>query len=156
MGRLDIHIMGLCGKSELAAQDLLKAHPDVVFTSGRRTISEQARAMASNVAKGGRGWIASTYKHSDVSQAAQAWVDAHPTAVTPAQLEVGLLSVFRRFTNHELCALSKHLSGEAFDVQPMPGLAGGLVLQSLRRIVAAYGGKLIEREGGLVVWHAQF
>ena len=46
-----------------AARILLKAHPEVMFTSGRRTVDEQASAMAANVVKR-RKWIEQTYVKS--------------------------------------------------------------------------------------------
>lgn len=155
MGRIDIGRLDLCGRARLAAQALARAHPDVMFTSGRRTLEEQATAMARNVVDE-RGWIAATYKASLVSQRLQAWVDSHPESDSVAELAAGLLATMRQFSEHELIALSKHLTGEAFDVLPIAGRHGQLVVQSLRRIVAEFGGKLLEREGGKIVWHAQF
>lgn len=155
MGRIDVGRLDLCGRARLAAEALCKAHPDVVFTSGRRTLEEQALAMARNSVNE-RGWIAATYKPSLVSQACQAWIDKHPDADTVVEIAAGLLAVMRRFTDHELIALSKHLTGEAFDVLPVLDRHGVMVLQTLRRLCAEYGGKLLEKEGGKVVWHAQF
>lgn len=150
-------MLGLIGNARRAAHELKKDHPDVVFTSGRRTIGEQAHAMATNVVNGGgRDWIKQTYKPSNVAMACQRWIDANPDSVSIRAVAKGLMSVFARFDNKELGKISKHLTGQAFDVRPVPGLQGQLVLMSLRDTVKRYGGVLLEKEGGVVVWHAQF
>src|SRR6185503_21125015 len=52
--------LGLVDYAQEAADELQAEFPDVVFTSGRRTVSQQANAMAGNVVQN-RNWIAETY-----------------------------------------------------------------------------------------------
>jgi hypothetical protein len=46
-----ISSLKLSSKAEKAAKQVLREHPDVQLTSGRRDLKEQADAMAVNVAK---------------------------------------------------------------------------------------------------------
>ncbi|MGH8761011.1 MAG: hypothetical protein ACREVW_16135, partial [Burkholderiales bacterium] len=101
-----------------AAYALKQRFPNIVFTSGRRNRVDQARAMASNVAFN-RKWISQTYSPSPASQACQKWVDDHLEAVTKEAIADGLFSVLNGFADVDLRRLSKHLSGDAFDVQPV-------------------------------------
>ncbi len=135
-----------------AAYDLKAKHPEVVFTSGRRDKADQARAMASNVVKN-RNWIAQTYKPTPVSAACQKWVDSNPQAKSADVIKAGLLSVLNQFGDPELRRLSKHLSGDAFDVQPVTQNA-----EQIKADIKALVGldKFLDKEGGLIRWHAQF
>ena len=153
--KIDIMRLGLVGKANQAAIEIASSHPDIQFTSGRRDLQEQAAAMAQNVVQN-RNWIIQTYKPSKASQKCQAWVTTNPKAKTPLAIMKGLLEVLRALPEDEIEKLSKHLTGEAFDIKPIDGLKGQMVLASLRLVVAAHGGQLLEREGGLVRWHAQF
>lgn len=153
---IDIMRLGLRGDAQKAASDLAYLHPDVVFTSGQRTRSEQACAMAANIIKAGRKWIAKTYADTIVSRTLQQWVDQHPEAKTKKALAALLVAAMALFTDDELVVLSHHFSGDAFDVQPIDGLHGNAILTALRGLVAKYRGKLITEEGGVRVWHAEF
>lgn len=155
----DIEALNLKGKARTGAYALKKAHPSVAFTSGRRDKSEQAHAMASNVTapskekgKDNRKWIGDTYSPSKVSKACQKWVDDNPDKKTIDEVSEGLLSVLDAATDDELALLSKHLSGEAFDVQPVETDADAIK----KTIRGLDGCKFLEKEGGLVRWHAQF
>jgi hypothetical protein len=149
-------VKGLVGRALLAAQAFTAAHPDAVITSGKRGLVEQAQAMARNTVAAGRRWISLTYSRSDVRIALQTWLDAHPNAKTEGEIANGLLSVLRRFSRAKLAGLSKHLCGLAFDVQPVDGERGEAMKQTLRELAAKYGGKFLEREGGLIRWHIEF
>ena len=132
---------------------LLKATlPWVRFTSGRRDPARQAWAMAGNVVTD-RGWIARTYARNAVSIAAQQWVDAHPEARSQQAISDGLLGVFRTFSDRDLGRLSYHLSGLAFDVQPVPAQE-----PAFRDADATLPGKkeLLTKEGDLTIWHVGF
>ena len=147
-----IEALKLNGTARQAAYDLKARHPGIIFTSGRRDKADQARAMASNVVKN-RKWIEQTYKGTLVSAACQGWVDQNPGATSAAEIAAGLESVLNDFTDHELRQLSKHLSGDAFDVQP--------VTENAAQIKADIRGlpgldKFLDKEGGLLRWHAQF
>ena len=147
-----IEALNLRGTARTAAYALKKAHPSVTFTSGRRTKEDQARAMASNVVQN-RKWIGQTYKPGIVSTGCQTWVNSHPEAKTKEQIAAGLLSVMNAATDADLGKLSKHLSGDAFDVQPVQTNAEA-IKKTIRGLAGL--GKFLDKEGGLVRWHAQF
>ena len=149
-----IEALDLAPVAKAAAYALKRLHPDVVFTSGRRDKVAQARAMAQNVV-GNRKWIARTYVAHEASAACQKWVDDHPEATTAKQIQKGLESVFAKLTVAQLGRLSRHLSGEAFDVQPVTDAARARAIKSSLRTLEGLD-KFLEKEGGLVRWHAQF
>jgi hypothetical protein len=146
--------LNLTGPAATGAALLESEFPGVVFTSGRRDPKAQAHAMASNVAAAGRDWITRTYLHSEASRACQAWVDSHPSANAVDDLAAGLLSVLQEFGDDVLRGLSKHLSGEAFDVVPVPGVRGDAIQERIGTLPGL--DKFLHREGGLTRWHAQF
>lgn len=148
----DIEVLDLAETAKKAAYSLKKAHPAVVFTSGRRDKNGQASAMASNVVKN-RKWIAETYASTEASKACQKWVDDNPKVTTQTDIAAGLLTVLDSLTDSQLGALSKHLSGEAFDVQPVEKDADK-IKETIRGLTGL--NKFLEKEGGLVRWHAQF
>ena len=147
-----IEALNLRGAARAAAYALKKAHPSVKFTSGRRNKADQARAMASNVVHN-RNWIEDTYAPSTVSKACQTWVDGHPDAKTQEEIAAGLLSVLDVATDAHLARLSRHLSGDAFDVQPVETDA-----EAIKKTIRGLKGLdvFLEKEGGLIRWHAQF
>ena len=144
--------LDLSATAKAAAYALKKAHPTVSFTSGRRDKADQARAMASNVVKN-RKWIEETYAKSDLRKQCQDWVDANPDKKTQAGIAEGLLSVFNSASDADLGKFSKHLSGDAFDVQPVDKDA-----DAIKKTIRGLTGldKFLDTEGGLVRWHAQF
>lgn len=144
--------LDLSATAKAAAYALKKAHPTVSFTSGRRDKADQARAMASNVVKN-RKWIEETYAKSDLRKQCQDWVDANPDKKTQAEITEGLLSVFNSASDADLGKFSKHLSGDAFDVQPVDKDA-----DAIKKTIRGLTGldKFLDTEGGLVRWHAQF
>lgn len=155
-GQVDVMRLGLIGNAARAAAIIAKAHPDVHFRSGRRTLEEQASAMSKNVVRAGRKWIAENYKASNVVAAVQRWIDSHPEAVTYMAIRTGMLVVLRQFSDLELRKLSKHLTGQAFDIEPIDGLQGQMALQTIRSVVKELGGTFLENEGKVKVWHCQF
>ncbi len=135
-----------------AAYELKRLHPQVVFTSGRRDKAAQARAMAENCV-GRPNWISETYSPNKASQACQAWVLNNPHATTAPEIAAGLLSTMNALTDTEMGQMSRHLSGDAFDIQPIePDHA------NIKDSINALSGlrKFLDREGGLVRWHAEF
>jgi hypothetical protein len=124
----------------------------VKFTSGRRDKQQQAHAMATNVVLN-RSWIRETYIPSAARDACQKWVDTNKDKKTVDEITAGLKSVFDALSDSDLAHLSKHLSGDAFDVQPVDKNA-----EDIKATIRALPGldKFLEREGGLVRWHAQF
>lgn len=147
-----IEALDLAATARTAAYALKKAHPAVEFTSGRRSKEDQARAMAGNVVKN-RKWIEQTYASSTLRTRCQEWVDANADKTTQAQIAAGLVSVFNTVTDADLGKFSKHLSGEAFDVQPVDKDAEE-IKKTIRSLVGL--SKFLDTEGGLVRWHAQF
>jgi hypothetical protein len=148
----EIEALQLAATARLAAYALKKAHPALKFTSGRRDKADQARAMASNVVKN-RKWIEQTYANSDLRKQCQEWVDKNPDKTTQADIAAGLLSIFDEAADSALGNFSKHLSGEAFDVQPVEKDA-----DAIKKTIRGLTGldKFLDTEGGLVRWHAQF
>lgn len=134
-----------------AAALLKQKHPHLEFTSGRRTIHQQAHAMAGNiVAFGDRKWIGKTYI---AGAKLQQWVDTHPQAKTVDQLTAGLEQTMNAMSATEVLKISKHLTGKAFDVRPVVENADAIVadIEALPGLV-----KFLRVEGGHVRWHAQF
>ena len=80
-------------------------------------------------------------------------VDANPDKKTQAEIAEGLLSVFNSASDADLGKFSKHLSGDAFDVQPVDKDA-----DAIKKTIRGLTGldKFLDTEGGLVRWHAQF
>ena len=148
----EIEALDLALTARMAAYALKQAHPSVIFTSGRRNKRDQARAMSENVIFN-RKWIEQTYARTLASDSCQRWVDDNPDKTTQQEIEAGLASVIDALPDAELARLSKHLSGDAFDVQP--------VIEDAEKIKATIrslpGLKVfLDMEGGLVRWHAQF
>lgn len=150
---MDIDGLGLVGPARAGAVAVLAKFPDVVFTSGRREVADQARAMAGNVAVR-RKWIEQTYAATPESASLQAWVDHHPEAKTAAQLAAGFTAIMAGWTDAQKGRLSKHFSGQAWDLQPMAGPRGTAVKAFIRALPGLT--KFLEKEGGLIRWHAQF
>ena len=148
----EIEALNLAKTANKAAYELKKKFPSVKFTSGRRDKSAQASAMASNVVLN-RNWIKETYAKTDARDACQKWVDDNPNKKTKAEITEGLKGVLDGLTDAQLAALSKHLSGDAFDVQPVDKDADK-IKDAIRNLTGL--SKFLEEEGGLVRWHAQF
>jgi len=146
---MTIDEMNLAPTAKAAAKLLLGKHPNIEFTSGRRDVRQQAHAMAGNVTHD-RKWIGNTYIKG---QKLQAWVDAHPEAVTVDQITAGLTQVMNAMPEDERTKISRHLTGRAFDVRPLK-----LNAKAIKADIRALPGlnKFLEQEGGLVRWHAQF
>ena len=147
-----IDALDLAVTARTAAYALKKAHPSVKFTSGRRDKADQANAMASNVVKN-RKWIEQTYAKSDLRTKCQDWIDKNTDKTTQADIAAGLLEVLNAADDAALGKLSKHLSGEAFDVQPVDKDA-----EAIKKTIRGLAGldRFLDTEGGLVRWHAQF
>lgn len=148
-----IESLKLSPKAKKAAELLLKQHPDIVFTSGRRDLAGQAHAMAGNVVKK-RDWIEKTYRANDASKACQKWVDDHPEAKTQKQIAAGLLETFEKL-GPKAGQISRHLTGDAFDVQPVKNKEkADSIKKSIRELPDVK--QFLEKEGGLEIWHVGF
>ena len=143
--------LGLSATAKKAADELLKTYPDLKITSGKRDLSEQANAMAGNVVKT-RDYIKNTYASSDASKACQKWVDDNPDAKTQKDIAAGLLETLKGLGS-KAGQISKHLTGDAFDVQPVTKDADAIkkAIKALPDIK-----KFLEKEAGLTIWHAEF
>jgi hypothetical protein len=108
--------------------------------------------MASNVTQN-REWIEQTYAVSPLRTRCQEWVNKNPHKKMQAEIAEGLLSVLNSASDDELGKFSQHLSGKAFDVQPVDKDA-----EAIKEAIRVLPGldKFLDREGGLVRWHAQF
>ena len=148
---MTIDEMNLEPTAAAAARLLLQKHPNIQFTSGRRDVTQQAHAMASNIVSlRDRNWIGHTYLHG---QKLQAWVDAHPEAVTVDQVTAGLAALMNAMSDAERLKISRHLTGRAFDVRPMTQNAEA-IKNDIRNLPGL--NKFLDKEGGHVRWHAQF
>lgn len=148
---MTIEEMNLEPTAEEAAKLLLQKHPEIQFTSGRRDVTQQAHAMAGNIVSlHDRKWIGKTYI---AGQKLQAWVDAHPEAVTIDQITAGLTAVMNAMSEVERLKISRHLTGRAFDVTPVAQNAEA-IKNDIRELPGL--NKFLEKEGGHVRWHAQF
>ncbi len=152
-GDPDIDCLALAGSARNAAIILKARFPNLRFTSGRRDKQNQASAMASNVVQN-RRWIEQTYRASPVRDACQGWIDAHREATTVAAITAGLCDVLSRCSDDTLNGFSRHLTGYAFDVQPVVTADGEVIKQFIRSLPKL--DKFLEIEGGLVRWHTQF
>ena len=148
----EIEALDLRTSAKRGAYILKTKHPPIQFNSGRRDKFGQAWAMAKNILLN-RKWIGQTYKRSDASIACQKWVDDHPEAATREEVTAGFLEVFGTLTDDQIGKLSWHLSGDAFDVQPVEKNA-----EQIKADIRALPDldTFMEKEGGLVRWHAQF
>lgn len=108
--------------------------------------------MASNVVLN-RRWIEQTYAKSRARDNCQKWVNDNTQIKTKEEMEEGLLGVLNQLSQEELSRFSKHLAGEAFDVQPVEQNADRIkdTIRNLQGVT-----KFIDKEGGLVRWHVQF
>jgi hypothetical protein len=147
-----IEALNLQETAKKAAYILKNAHPSVIFTSGRRDNAAQARAMASNVVLN-RKWIQETYVPSEARDRCQECVNDNPDKHSQGALAAALNGVLDALTDPNLAQLSKHLSGDAFDIQPVTQGA-----DAIKKTINSLPGlsKFLEREGGLLRWHVQF
>ncbi len=132
-----------------AATILHNKYPQLQFTSGRRSIFQQAHAMARNVVLN-RKWIGQTYL---AGAKLQRWVDTHPGAKTVDAITAGLEQTLKTKPEAEFLKISRHLTGKAFDVKPVTANA-----KKIKADILQLPGlhKFLDKEGGLVRWHAQF
>lgn len=151
MSTQDVSSLGLSPVAQKAAEALLKKYPHLEFTSGLRDLDHQGAAMAGNVILN-RQWIQETYARSDAAAACQRWVDDNPNAKTKADIAAGLQTTLKEL-GKKAGQISKHLTGDAFDVKPVTKDAAA-IKKAIRELPGCR--KFLEREGGLVRWHAEF
>lgn len=152
-----IHQLQLAPTMRKRALELQAAHPTVVFTSGRRDLLRQAKAMAKHVVAD-RQWIQKTYIHGALLQTA---IDFRPEAVTEAQIEAVLYQTMVGMSETELSSLSDHFGGNAVDMVPMeyqdeseqwmPTDEGQQVMDWIQACPDTKA--FLRREGGRMIWH---
>lgn len=139
-------------------------HPSIVFTSGRRDARDQARAMAQNCLKYGREWLFETYKRDrdgnpkPIIVTLYRWLEDHPEAMTAAQVTDGFYEAMLASHSGQLTALSRHLTGDAWDAQWPGDEAGEQIAKDIEANMPAeyFLEKLITKEGKHRVIHCQF
>jgi hypothetical protein len=148
----DIEKLDLSPAAKRGALVLREAHPGLRFVSGRRTLARQARAMARNIVESGdRGWIEKVYV---AAAPLQAWLDDHPEAITLEALAAGLDETLQAMKPADQARVSKHLSGDAFDLRPVHGEAEAAIRETIGGLPGLV--KFIDREAGLERWHVHF
>ena len=167
MGGLTLAAMDLAPNARRGAE-LTQAHfPWMVFTSGRRDPLNQARVMATNLAKD-RAWMQVTYRPGPHLTVLQDWLDANPDQRTAEQLGQGLYGIMLAMDPAMLRRLSRHFTGDAWDAQwpRTSGPEGAWVYNDplgfeVRDFILALPvelgvEKVLTKEGTLKVLHAQF
>ena len=150
---LGVDDLNLSPNAKSAAESLVQQFgPQIVFTSGRRDIAQQAAAMAPHVVKD-RRWITKTYRDAVNTTELQTWLDEHPKVTTIAAVAAGLQSVISGWAADRLRRLSWHLSGDAFDIVPVQPPDDEAVTRAIRAL--PHFEKLLTKEGNDVVWHVQ-
>ncbi|TME44336.1 MAG: hypothetical protein E6I56_12520 [Chloroflexi bacterium] len=154
----EIDALDLQPKAKNVATELKKKYSQISFTSGKRDADAQASAMAANVVQDRTGYLG-TYKATDLAKQLQDWVDKHPEAKTQADIAKGLKSVMDTWSNKDLLQLSKHLTGEAFDMQPIESDKQAADIKKDAKAWAqkegGEGSDFLEKEGKLTRWHTQ-
>jgi len=161
---LNIYEMHLSANAKRAAQLVLAAHPTVIFTSGRRDVRDQARAMAQNVMHFGTDWLGQTYKNQHMVRSLVDWTHAHLEST--ASLALMTDGFYQTLVSGQAGQLAQfpHVCGDAFDIQ-CPRHASGQIdeqaVNAIRHTIVmlpvSLGLQLIlTREGALRIVHAQF
>ena len=156
--------MQLAPNARRAAQMLRETHPSIVFTSGRRDMRGQARAMAENTIRHGVGWLNSTYKNKEMVEQLEDWMEANlDKTASKQQMTEGFYQTLVTLQAGRLTQFP-HCRGDAFDIQ-CPRFADGrideLSVSAIKRTIEALPVELglqliLTREGALRIIHAQF
>lgn len=161
---LTIEEMRLSPNARKAAQLVLKNHPEVVFTSGRRDLKDQARAMAHNVFLYGCEWLVQTYRNQDMVKALTDWMEENLDQTHSAKaLSEGFYNTLMTQQAGQF-AQFPHCRGDAFDIR-CPRFESGAINESavsaIRRTIEHLPIELglqlvLTKEGQHRVIHAQF
>lgn len=150
---LTIAQMKLSPFARQGAEMMQRKYPEIVFTSGRRDVFAQARAMAQNVLME-RDWLVKTYKPGPVLSTLQMCVLDNPQAQTVPQLADLFYEAMLGFPTDVLMGFSRHFTGDAWDAQwPGEALAPAMCADVLS---LPHLHKLLTREGARRLIHAQF
>lgn len=143
---------GLRGEALEVALAFSAKFPTAVFSRGIRTLRTQCRDMAENVHLN-RMWILETYKASKPAMAAHAWVIANKHVRAVGDIADGLEFVLRTFSPEALESLSRHFTGDAFDLRPRS--VNREMREWLEDEAEKRGALFLDREGGLIRYHWQ-
>lgn len=166
MAGFTIQELRLSHIAERAARLVLERHPEVVFTSGRRDLMDQARAMAQNAVTFGATWLDDTYKNKRIVHHLMTYMEENPDHCRDAKI-LGH-HFYEQLQEHFAGDLMKfpHVRGNAFDIA-WPRLANGLInrpdgeriCRTIELLPIEYDiplDLLLRKEGRLDVIHAQF
>lgn len=153
---LDVGNLDLSGAAKTGAESLKTQFGQIiVFTSGRRTVASQSKAMAQNiVSTANRNWIENTYAASPERKELQDWVDKNPQATSVAQIQAGLSAIMDNWGDSQRVKISRHFAGLAFDMVPVRGAKEEDVVRAIK-VLPSFK-KFLDGEGGVDVWHVEF
>jgi hypothetical protein len=158
---MTIDDLDLSPYAKQAAQAVLTAYPDAIFTSGRRDAKGQAKAMAANTIRYGVGWLGETYKNQDMVRQLEEWMEQHLDQ-TASVKEMGE-GFYQTLVHQQAGQLAQfpHCRGDAFDLA-CPRYADGRIDEQRTSAMKHFIERLPEiqlvltREGNHRVIHAQF
>jgi hypothetical protein len=161
---LTIDEMQLSQNAKRAAQLMLSHHPTIVFTSGRRDVRDQARAMAQNTIRYGADWLGQTYKNQEMVRSLEDWIAQHMEQTASEKLMTEGFYTTLVVTQAGQFAQFPHCRGDAFDIQCPRWESGQIDEQAVLRITHTLetlpnelGLQLVlTREGAHRIIHAQF
>ncbi len=153
---LDVGDLDLSGAAKTGAESLKTQFGQIiVFTSGRRTVASQSKAMAQNiVSTANRKWIENTYAASPERKELQDWVDKNPQATSVAQIQAGLSAIMDNWDDSQRVRISRHFAGLAFDMVPVRGEKEEDIVKAIKALPSYK--KFLDGEGGVDVWHVEF
>lgn len=153
---LDIGDLDLSGAAKTGAESLKTQFGQIiVFTSGRRTVASQSKAMAQNiVSTADRKWIQKTYAASPERTELQGWVDRNPQATSVAQIQAGLSAIMDNWDDSQRLKISRHFAGLAFDMKPVRGKDEEDIVKAIKALPTYRDFR--DGENGVDVWHVEF
>lgn len=150
----------LAPTAQHAAEAVLAAYPEIVFTSGRRDARAQAKAMAANTIRYGVDWLRQTYKNLEMVRQLEDWIEANTAhASSVERLSEGFYTTLVTQQAGHLDQFP-HCRGDAFDCA-IPRYADGRVNESRTSAIQQFLERLpgvqlvLTREGALRVIHCQ-
>jgi len=135
------------------AEELLAACPWVIYTSGRRDLNAQARAMAQNHVADPQSYLMKTYRNGKLFLASI--VEMAPVDQRSVIKVAGAIK--RVFEENPTALVWKHRYGTCVDIQPLEDAFGELTVKG-RAVVSFIQScpdtvVFLRREGGLRRWH---
>ena len=161
---LTLDEMRLSPNARYAAQLVLARHPSVVFTSGRRDVREQAKAMAANTLRYGVAWLGQTYKNRQMVEELESWMEQNLEKTASLSMLAEGFYLTLQSTQAGQLSQFPHCRGDAFDIQ-CPRYADGRINEgetsAIRTVIETLPQEcglqlILTREGQHRVIHAQF